>query len=420
MLQILKRRSLRLQMRQVLAKQVAPHSVSDVVVTKPNTTPPIWRSAGLLNLIGVQQGGIRAGRFSFFVCVVVTTVLAVIYLAAVAPKEYVAEARLVVRSAEKNSAISDALNMLSSLGLSHSVTQDAYVVVNYIKSRTIIEDVGGNSLLESIYARSNIGWFERLSDKASREDLWKYWQTKVSAVLDTSSSVITVNVRAFLPEDARRLAQLIAERSEMLVNEISERSRKDALMRAESELRNAEQRLSDAQTALNRFRNANNMIDPTSSAEAVGKLIANLTDAKIKVETELGTLRKVTSLDSPMQRILAGRLDNMNKQLADLQSQLTSETQKSTVANKIADYETLQLEVRYAEKLYAFVQAAYERARVDQERQQVYVVTIVKPTLPEDATYPRPFMNGLLVFIVCFVLWSAGALFVAASRDHAN
>ena len=63
-------------------------------------------------------------------------------------------------------------------------------------------------------------------------------------------------------------------------------------------------------------------------------------------------------------------------------------------------------------------QTAYEQARVKQEKQQLYLATIVKPTIPQEASYPRFKADSAVVFAVSLVLWSMASLLIAAIRDH--
>jgi capsular polysaccharide transport system permease protein len=68
--------------------------------------------------------------------------------------------------------------------------------------------------------------------------------------------------------------------------------------------------------------------------------------------------------------------------------------------------------------MYAVAQTAYHAARQDLERQQLYLVAIVRPTRPESASFPRVGPNTLLVFTALLILWSIVSLVVASVRDQ--
>lgn len=376
--------------------------------------------------IDVNIGGpIRWGLFgwSFILCVAVPTLVAGLYFSLVASDEYVSEAHFTIRKAgESKSSISDAMTSLtSSMGMgsmSTQTSQDVFIVADYIRSRTIIEDMGGKPLLFQIYARSDVDWFSRLSSSAPLEKIWKFWGHKISAIIDTPSGIIALNVRAFTRDDAHRVAQLILNKSEALVNDISERSRSDALTRARNELKLAEDRLRKARAELLEFRNKTNLIDPVISAKSISETIGKLTQDRLLLENNRASLGSAVSPNSPTLRVLNDQIASLDQQIVGLRNQLTSQTANGAISDQIAGYESRQIEVQFAEKLYSILQDSYEAARREQEKQQLYLVTVDQPSVPEKAAYPRIILDTMTMFAACLILWSMVTLVVASVRDH--
>lgn len=361
-------------------------------------------------------------RLSFLACVILPVLIALTYLAGFASKQYVSEAKFAVRRAveTKMPAILEGLPAaLSTLGGGASSTiQDAFIVTDYIRSRTIIEDLGGKDVLHAIYSRPEADWWSRLGNSLPLEKVWKYWRNRVTPRIDTQSGIVTVEVMAYSAEDARRLAEMIVQRSETLINEISERSRRDALLRAEKEVTLAQERLRKAREALLVFRNQNSAIDPVANATSLTSTVAELMSDKIKLENDRASLVGIVSAESPVKRQLDARIGDLNAQIARLRNELTSQKSGTAISGQIAGYEGLQLETQFTEKLYSVAQSAYEQARAEQDKQQLYLAAIVKPTTPEEAYYPRILATTSVVFTVCFVFWSMFALLFASIRDH--
>jgi capsular polysaccharide transport system permease protein len=63
--------------------------------------------------------------------------------------------------------------------------------------------------------------------------------------------------------------------------------------------------------------------------------------------------------------------------------------------------------------------SSLERARLEADRQQRYVTAFVRPTLPQEALYPKRILASVTVFAISLVLWALGVLIVYAIRDHA-
>ena len=150
----------------------------------------------------------------------------------------------------------------------------------------------------------------------------------------------------------------------------------------------------------------------------MGELIAKLTLERIDLVNAMSTFSGSLSADAPSQRLQRTRLAAVDQQIAELKKKLTDNQGGDVVSAQIASYEKLKLEEQFAERLYAIAQSAYESARQDLQRQQLYLVTVVAPTLPEAATYPRVFGNTVLLFCSLLVIWAVVALAVASIQDQ--
>ena len=364
----------------------------------------------------------RLGLFgiSFLICVVFPTLLSFFYVALIGAEQFESEARFAVRSPDtKPSPATDALAMLSTFAGVKSTTQDAFIVADYVRSRTIIEDLGGKHFVQTIYARKEADWLSRLKSDASLEDILHYWRSNIQVSIDTQSNIVTLRVLTFRPEDSKTLAEQIIKRSEMLVNEISMRSRRDAYARSEYEVQIALKRLATLRAALLSFRNRANTIDPVASATSIGETLTLLTREKIALEGSRSSLLASLDKNAPTVRFLATQIESLDEQIAKLQSRLTSHVKGlESFAGQLADYEDLKLQNQFAEKLLEIAQGGLERARREQEQQQLYLVTIVQPTLPEEAKYPRPFTGPLMVFALCLVAWSMISVVIGSVNDH--
>lgn len=358
--------------------------------------------------------------YSFIVCVIIPTLIGLLYLTLWAAHEYESETRFTVRAASETTSagLDDALSVFASFGYSKTSSQDGFVVADYVRSRAIIEDLGGAPLIHKLYSKPNIDWFSRLADDATKEDIWKFWNRKVSAILNTQSNIVTIKVRAYSPENSHQLAETILKRSEALVNEISERSRADALKRADIEVQSSIKRLSLARQNMLEFRNKSSVINPVASATSISVTLNQLTRDKLALENTSSTLTGVIDENSPTRRILQTQIDSLDKQIRQLQEKLTSQEKGDVISGQISNFEELQLETQFAEKMVTISQSAYEKARMDQNRQQLYLVPIVRPTVPEEARYPRISVAVPMVFATCLILWSMFALIFASIKDH--
>jgi capsular polysaccharide transport system permease protein len=359
---------------------------------------------------------------SFILCVLTPAAAGFVYFFVVASDQYTAEARFAVRAADDNSEKKPSVGNLLSPLLSSAGSfahQDAEIVASYIRSRAIIDDLEGVIDVRAIFSRPEADFWERLPDNASAEVLRDHWSRKVSAYLEHVSGIVNVKVRAFRREDALALTKAILEVSERLVNSISLRARADAMRRAEEEVRRADGSMRLALADLASFRDTVGIIDPVKSADLVGKILLQLMLDKIKIETELFIVQRVSSVDAPGTASLRARLESVDGQIARTRAELTGENpQARNLASALARFEELEVKRQFAESVYAFARDGLDRARIAAERQTIYVTVFVPPALPQEVAYPLRLTFSLLIALGFAVTWGTGAMICASVMDH--
>jgi capsular polysaccharide transport system permease protein len=387
----------------------------------------LLRFGGWLRFVWGRRPG-SAGETltrSFIAAVFLPSLVFWLYAAVWQSPRYVSETRIVVREAQRQKKEQNAtIDLASALARGHAApardAQNAYIALNYLKSRAIVLDLGGRNYFERKFAQRDVDHFSRLARGAPLEDLWKYWLGHVSANVDALSGVLNLRVDAFHAQDALDLATDVVRLTEALVNEITLRNRADALARAEAEVGLARGKLAEAREKLLSFRNRNALVDPGARAASLGELIGKLTLERIDAVNALSTFASTFSSDSPSARLHATRLATIDRQLEELRKKLTDSEGTEAVSAQIAGYERLKLEEQFAESMYAVAQTAYQAARQDLERQQLYLVAIARPTRPESPSFPRVGANTLLVFTALLILWSIVSLVVASVREQVD
>jgi capsular polysaccharide transport system permease protein len=350
---------------------------------------------------------------------VLPTLLLVGYLSLWMSSQYTSEARFAVRGGERVSA--DLLSSLTGLS-SFTQAQDTLIVVNYVKSRAIVDQLEQTIGLRGVYSRREIDWLSRFNGKNSVEDLVKYWRWKISTDVESPSGIITIRVSAFSAADAQKVANAVVSISEQLINTMSSRARRDALEETESELTRAEQRLSKARGALHDLRNAQSTLDPRRTAEGINKLIGELRLERARLEEEASSAKRSQIAESaPQMQVLRTRIQVVSDQIVDLEHQMTSASgdSRGTVSSKITRFDQLELERQIAEKHYTLAVAAFERARLNAEHQKMYLTTFVAPLLPEESQWPKRFWLSLAGLIATTFLYWIGTLLAVkvASRQ---
>jgi capsular polysaccharide transport system permease protein len=359
---------------------------------------------------------------SFILLVVIPSLLSIVYLVFIASDQYVAEARFAVQTAHaeiERDKLASTLSAVGGGGLPSITGQESYIVTSYIRSRAIIEDLSETLDLRKIFRRPEADFWARLKRNASAEELVDYWNGMVTTYIDGPSGIVTVDARAFRPEDALAVSRAIILSSERLVNEVSARARNDAMRRAEEEVRRSERAVREALINLRKYRDTEGFIDPVSAASSTSQLLMQAMSEKIRIQSDYFVASRAMSGDAPTIQTLKSRLESLDMQIEQLKSKLTGNSSEGrSVSDSLVKFEELELKRIFAEKLYTMAQDALERARARAEQQNIYLSVFVQPSLPQDASYPERLSFSLLIPMGLLVVWGILALIAAAVEDH--
>ena len=356
--------------------------------------------------------------FWFVIVVALPVVLAGAYYYLVAADQYVAEFRFALRSAEPERH--DPVLFFQESAASSPIGLDSYVVVQYLASRAIVDDLSRTLDLREMFSRSEADWLARLDLPVSIEEMVRYWKGQVDAFFDATNGTIVVKARAFTQQDALRLAEGILASSERLVNELSARARRGTLRDTEGEVARAEGRLKAALARVREFRDREGIIDPRKTADATVALAGRVRDELVRADTELATLKQYMRDDAPSIRILEARIRSLEAQRRSVESEVTDteKTRTEALSRVMGTYEQLESERTFAENAYQHALQSLDRSRMNADRQQVYVASFVQPTLPEEALYPRRLRSSGVVFLIAFSVWVIGGSIFQSVRDH--
>lgn len=355
----------------------------------------------------------------FLITVAIPTLCAVLYFGFIAGDVYVSESRFVVRSAERPSAATSGLGALISGAGFTGAQEDTFTVPDYIQSRDALRLLDATFQLGNNYAHGGVDVFNRFGTVLrgeSFEDLYKYYTRKIVTVQhDATSSITTLEVRAPTAEQATQYNTKLLELSEALVNRLNERARNDLVRFARTEVADAQKKAQAAALAVATYRNDKQVLDPERQAGLQLQQVLKLQETLLEAKTQLAQLQTFTPQNP---QIPAAR-----KRVQVIQETIDSETGKATggnasLARKAADYQRLQLEKEFTDKQLGVVLTAYEQARTQAQRQQLYLERIVEPNLPDVAIEPKRLRSIFATLAIGLVAWGVLSLLVSGIREH--
>ena len=352
----------------------------------------------------------------FLITVVIPTILAILYFGFFASDVFISESKFVVRSPDKQPT--SGLGMLLKTTGFASSGDEIYATQDYILSRDALQALNRNNAFARAYTAPSVSIFDRFDPYGfggTSEDLFKYYGKKVKVQQDSTSSIVTLTVNAFTPQDARRINEQLLGMAEAVVNKLNERGRQDLVRFSEREVEEAKDKSQAAATALSVYRNQKGVVDPEKQATVQLQMISKLQDELIATRTQLRELHGFAP-QNPQVEVLETRAKGLGVEI-DEQLGLVAGSNKS-LSSIAAQYQRLSLESQFADKQLGSAMASLEDARNEARRKQAYVERIVSPNLPDAALEPLRLRDIFSTLLLGLAAWGIISMLIAGMLEH--
>lgn len=368
----------------------------------------------------IQKWTARAARHPWFLAgVVLPVLLSALYYSAIATDEYESESRFVVKAPnQRASQVSSFANLIQATGLSAGQEQ-ADQVMDFVRSRSALQKLAAEVQVKQVYGNENIDFLSAYPlpwQEDAFEDLYDYYQSKVSIARDTNTGTVVLKVRAFTAKDARNINERLLRQSEALINELNVRARGKAIEEAESRVVEAEKRVATARRAMAEYRSKVQLVDPLKQATGVVEIVNRLTAERAALEAQMSTIQRLTP-DHPSIPALRQRIASLTKEIAKQTAVVVGG--ENAISGRLPSYEALAQEQEFAAQLLVITRSSLEQARTDALKQQFYLERVVDPNEPDLPEYPHAIHNILTIlgFTLClyFIIW----MFLIGILEHA-
>jgi len=362
---------------------------------------------------------LRSLNIWFWAIVGLPTLIAGVYFFAIASDLYSSEVKFIVRGPSKAPTSSIAA-MLSSGG-APATSEDTFAVHEYVKSRDAVRRLEREDDLRGLLGRPEGDLITRFPGlwfwRKDFEALYQAYNRFVTVESDTTSGLSTLQVKAYRPEDAQRMARALLEFSEQLVNQLNERARQDSLATFNREVDITEQRIARIQTELTAYRIKEKMLDPKSAAAGPIELLAKMNAELANSRAQLTEILK-NAPNSPQIPLIRTRIGSLENLIADQRGKITGDS--NSLATALTEYERLDVQRMLAEKTLASALTSLEAARLEAQRQQLYLEVIAQPHLADFPLYPKRAASFATLVVSCLLAYGIAWLLIASVREHAS
>jgi len=158
------------------------------------------------------------------------------------------------------------------------------------------------------------------------------------------------------------------------------------------------------------------MLDPKSAAIGPLELLSQMTSQQTNARGQLAELLK-NSPNSPQVALIQTRIASLDKLITEQRGKITGDS--NSVATALTEYERLDVQKLLAEKTLASALASLEQAKLEAQRQQLYLETIAQPNLADYPLFPKRAISFGTLVVSCLLAYGIAWLLIASVREHA-
>jgi capsular polysaccharide transport system permease protein len=226
-----------------------------------------------------------------FFSVILPNILSFLYFGFIASDTFVTESRFVVKNSQNNQALP--LNGISQVIFGQSPT-DSFSVQEYILSRDALDILVNDLNVKEEFSKNNIDFIGRFPgikfwDK-SFENFYSYYQTKTKVIVDTATSITTLNIYSYDKDLSFKINESLLKQSEALVNKLNDRVRSDLIKSSQSEVEIAKNKIQELTIKINSLKNKKIIKDPDKHISELQNLYLEKGFADRQVQAALTSL----------------------------------------------------------------------------------------------------------------------------------
>ena len=339
-----------------------------------------------------------AARLSFFV--LLPTLLVAYFYFRVATPLYATNTEFVIQKAESSGGAAGGLSGLFG-GTSFATVQESIVVQSYLESREAMLRLDQELDFRGHFSRMQVDPLLRLAPDAPDEDVYAAYRNQLTIGYDPTEGVVKLQMLAADPVTSQAFSEALIRYAEERVDQMSQRLREDQMAGARDSYEDAERRVSEAQARVLELQERRGVL----SAEAeVSTVFQQISTFELQLQQERLRLAEILAARSPNQtrvQVAENNIERYETLLASLRSGLTdTQTGGASLARIQSELVIAQADLETRQVMLAQALQQLESARIEANRQSLYLSLGVFPVAPDKAAFPRAFENTLLAFLV--------------------
>jgi capsular polysaccharide transport system permease protein len=359
-----------------------------------------------------------ATRLAFFV--LLPTLLVSYYFYRVATPMYATNTEFLIQKAESGGSTGGGLGGLLGGG-GFATVQESITVQAYLESREAMLRLDEELGFRDHFSAETIDPLTRIAPDATVEDMYGTYLRHLQIGYDPTEGLVRMEVVAADPMVSQAFSEALLGYAEERVEQMSQRLREDQMSGARDSFEDAENRVLEAQSRVLQLQEQRGVLSAEAEVSTVFGQIQNfelqLQEERLRLDELLSVARPNESRVEVAERNIA-RLEALIDELrGGLTETGTGDVSLARIQSELiiaqADLETRQMMLSQALR-------QMEMARIEANRQSLYLSIGVYPIPPDAPAYPRAFENTLLAFLIFSGIYLLISMTVSILREQVS
>ena len=338
-----------------------------------------------------------AARLMVFI--MLPTMLVGYYYYNVATPFYATTTEFEIQKSESTSAAGGLGSLFG--GTSFATSQESIAVQSFLESREAMLMLDEEFGLREHFSTPEIDPLNRLAPDASSEDLYALYSRNLTIGYDPTEGLIRMEVLAADPELSQQFASALIRAAEQRVDQMTQRVRGDQMSGARDSYEAAEEALAAAQLRVINLQEQSGVL---SSEAEVGALFNQISTFEIQLQNERLRLAELLSVERPNQtrvEVAQRNIARLEALIGQLRGSMTEEANsEASLARVSSELAVAEADLQTRQLMLSQALQQMETARIEADRQSLYLTVSVNPVAPDEAAYPRKLENTLLAFLI--------------------
>ncbi|MEM8538721.1 MAG: capsule biosynthesis protein, partial [Pseudomonadota bacterium] len=360
-----------------------------------------------------------ATRLAFFV--MLPTLLVSYYFYVIATPMYATHTEFIIQKAESGGG--GAGGGIGGLlgGSAFATVQESITVQAYLESREAMLRLDEELAFREHFSSEAIDPLTRIPPEATVEDTYDTYLRHLQIGYDPTEGLVRMEVIAADPQVSAAFSEALIRYAEERVDQMSQRLREDQMAGARESFADAEDRVLDAQARVLDLQEQRGVLSTEAEVSTVFGQISNfetqLQEERLRLDELLSVARPNASRVEVAERNIA-RLEAL---IDELRSGLTNTgTGQVSLARIQSELIIAQADLETRQMILAQALQQMELARIEANRQSLYLSLGVFPIAPDAPAYPRAFENTLLAFLIFSGIYLLISMTVSILREQVS